>query len=415
MDVSDARPGRGRRARRCLIELERGMNASASFLALFIVALGYGVIVPLGPTLVREAMGPVAAQAISFHTGALSAAYLLAFAALAPLWGRVADVAARRVIAAAGLGGFALSFAVMAAAPGMTVLYPALIVGGAAAAAVVPAIQVQIGRVDGDLAKARLLTALGAASFAGWFLGPPLASWSIGLGQARGFSAASLPLGVIAILGFAAAIFAVYAIPAGPPFAGGDEGQAAPRPFTRGAWQFGLLAMAVAFGLGGFEVSLVLWILQVMRLDAGQVSRLLVECTVVMMVVQAAMFFLPAARPRWNPAGAAAAFTGMATAVALTPLATGVIAMSALVVVLAAAATALQAMLSFGTVTTAGNRPGGALGLQLSLTSVGQGLGSFSAGALFSASGGGFYASAALLAVAAFGAGAMSRGPPTRA
>ena len=68
-------------------------------------------------------------------------------------------------------------------------------------------------------------------------------------------------------------------------------------------------------------------------------------------------------------------------------------------------------MLSFGTVTTAGNRPGAALGLQLSLTSVGQGLGSFSAGALFSASGGGFYASATLLAVAAFGAGVMSKGP----
>ena len=319
------------------------MNASASFLALFIVALGYGVIVPLAPTLVREAMGPIAAQAISFHTGALSAAYLLAFAALAPLWGRVADVAARRVIAAAGLAGFALSFAVMAVAPAMTVLYPALIAGGAAAATVVPAIQVQIGRVDGDLAKARLLTALGAASFAGWFLGPPLASWSIGVGQARGISATSLPLGVIAILGFAAAIFSLYAIPAGSPFVGGDEAHAARQPFTRGAWQFGLLAMAVAFGLGGFEVSLVLWILQVMRLDAGQVSRLLVECTVVMMVVQATMFFLPAARPRWKPAGAAAAFAGMAAAVALTPLATGAIAMSALVAILAAAATVLQA------------------------------------------------------------------------
>jgi len=174
------------------------------------------------------------------------------------------------------------------------------------------------------------------------------------------------------------------------------------------------LALALAFGLGGFEVSLVLWILQVMRLDAGQVSRLLVECTVVMMVVQATMFFVPAARPRWKPAGAAAAFAGMAAAIALTPVAPGVIAMSALVAVLAAAATVLQAMLSFGTITTAGNRPGAALGLQLSRSSVGQGLGSFSAGALFSASGGGFYTSAALLAAAAFGAGAMSKSLSTQ-
>ena len=391
------------------------MNAIASFVALLIVALGYGVIVPLGPALVERSMGPITVQAVSFHTGALSAVYLLAFAALAPLWGRVVDTSSRRLIAAGGLTGFAIAFGAMAMVPRMGLMYLALAAAGACAAAVVPAIQVQIGRVEGDLAKARLLAALGAASFAGSFLGPTLASSSLALDRARSAASAGLPLGVVAILGLAAAALMLYALPAGSP--GVESGQAGSDPIVlrRRAWRFGLLAMAAAFGLGGFEVSLVLWVVQVVRLEIGLVSRILVECTVVMMVVQATIFFLPAARPRWNRVGAGVAFGSMAAAVALTPLAPGAWAMFALVAIIAAAATLLQAMLSFGTVTSAGSRTGAALGLQLSLSSVGQGLGSFSAGALFSPSGGGFYASAALLAAAAIWAASTHGSTPAKA
>ena len=391
------------------------MNAIASFVALLIVALGYGVLVPLGPALVERSMGPISAQAASLHTGALSGVYLLAFAALAPMWGRAVDASSRRLIAAGGLVGFALAFATIAMVPRMELMYVALAAAGVCAAAIVPAIQVQIGRVEGDLAKARLLAALGAASFAGSFLGPTLVSSSLAFDRARSAASAGLPLGVVAILGLAAAALMLYALPAGSPEVESGQAGSDPIALRRRAWRFGLLAMAAAFGLGGFEVSLVLWVVQVVRLEIGLVSRILVECTVVMMVVQATIFFLPAARPRWNRVGAGVAFGSMAAAVALTPLAPGAWAMFALVAIIAAAATLLQAMLSFGTVTSAGSRTGAALGLQLSLSSVGQGLGSFSAGALFSPSGGGFYASAALLAAAAIWAASTHGSTPAKA
>jgi len=291
----------------------------------------------------------------------------------------------------------------------------ALAAAGACAAAVVPAIQVQIGRVEGDLAKARLLSALGAASFSGWFLGPPLASWSLALGKARGIASTDFPFYVVAILGLAAAVLMLYAIPADSPVVGSEQAESDPTTLRRRAWLFGLLSMAVTFGIGGFEVSLVLWVLQVMRLEAGLVSRILVECTVVMMVVQATIFFLPAAQPQWKPVAAGVAFGVMAAAVALIPLAAGAWAMFTLVAIIAAAGTLLQAMLSLGTVTSAGSHTGAALGLQLSLSSVGQALGSFSAGALFSPSGGGFYASAALLAAAAFFAASARNSAPAEA
>jgi len=148
-----------------------------------------------------------------------------------------------------------------------------------------------------------------------------------------------------------------------------------------------------------------------MRLEAGVLSRMLVECTVVMMIVQATIFFLPAARPRWNPLAAGAAFSAMAVAVALIPLTPAAWAVFGAVAVVAASATLLQAMLSFGTVTSAGNHIGAALGLQLSLSSLGQGLGSLSAGTLFSPSGNSFFASAVILLAAGVVASLRSRMP----
>ena len=386
------------------------MNAFASFVALLVVALGYGVLVPLAPALVEGSMGAVTEQAIPFHTGALSAVYLLAFAALAPLWGRAVDASSRRLIAAGGLAGFAFSFAAISAGVNMALTYVALAAAGAFAAAVVPAIQAQIGRVPGDVAKARLLAGLGAASFTGWFLGPPLASWSLAFSKAHGYTPTSLPLAVVASLGIAAAVLALYALPSDALQAGSARDDADPRARSRRAWMFGLLSMAVTFGIGGFEVSLVLWVVQVMRLDAGVVSKMLVECTVVMMVVQATIFFLPAARARWNPLAAGVAFAAMAAAVSLIPLAPGAWAVFASVAVIAASATLLQAMLSFGTVKSAGGRTDAALGLQLSLSSVGQGLGSLSAGTLFSPSGSSFFVSSAMLAAAGIAA-ATALGP----
>ena len=377
-----------------------------SFAALLVVALGYGTIVPLAPTLLQESMGRMSVETLSLHTGALSAVYLLTFAALAPVWGRAADVRSRHTIAAGGLVGFAASFAVIAVIRRVDVLYAGLAIAGACAAAVVPAVQVQVARVEGDPARARVLAALGAASFTGWFLGPPLASWSIARVTVAGIPADRFSLGIVALLGLAAAMLARSSA---RPGLSEKASSAGPEPSTalgRDAWIFGLLAMAVTFGIGGFEVSLVLWVVQVLRLDAALVSRMLVECTVVMMIVQVLIFLLPAARPRWNPPAAGMALVAMAAAIAAVPLAGGGWIGFAAVAVIAITATLLQMMISLGTVASARSRAGAALGLQLSLSSVGQGVGSFAAGALFSASGGGFFVSAAL--VAAMGAWAFT-------
>lgn len=364
------------------------MNLIGSFAALLVVALGYGVIVPLAPTLLRNAMGSMDVAALSLHTGALSATYLFAFAALAPLWGRVVDAASRSRVAAGGLIGFAVSFGTLALSGRAEVLYASVAVAGIFAAAVLPAIQVDVARIAGDTARARLLSVFGAASFTGWFLGPPLASWTIARRTLGGVPAEHVSLAFVALLALIAAGLVVRRgrpAPTAPPIRPAPGSGSA-----RATWIFAALAMAVTFGIGAFEVSLVLWVVQVLRLDASIVSRMLIECTVVMMAVQATIFVMPAARPSWNPIGAALAFVAMGVAIGAIPFSTAPWSGFLAVAVIAATATLLQTMLSLGTVAYSADRAGSALGLQLSLSSAGQGLGSLGAGALFSPSGGGF-------------------------
>lgn len=372
------------------------MTLAASFAALFVVAFGYGVIVPLAPTLLQGGMAAMSVKALSLHTGGLTATYLIAFAALAPLWGRAVDATSRSRIAAGGLAGFAVSYGFLAFAPRVEILYAALGLAGAFAAAVTPAVQVNLALVARERDRARMLSMFGSASFAGWFLGPPLASWSIASASLGGFKAGEIALALVALLGMLAAALALRRTTAS-----GDGTSARATPSAsdsrRKAWLFPALAMAGTFGIGAFEVSLVLWVVQVLRLAPALASRMLIECTIVMMAVQVVIFVLPAARPSWNPRAAAAAFIAMGVALAAMPLAGSAPVAYIAIAVIAASATLLQTMVSLGTVAASPARAGAALGLQLSLSSVGQGLGSLAAGAFFSASGGGFFVSAVVL------------------
>src|SRR5699024_5979239 len=114
------------------------------------------------------------------------------------------------------------------------------------------------------------------------------------------------------------------------------------------------LGMAITFGVGAFEVSLMLWSVQVLRLGQAMVSRMLVECTVVMMVAQVIITMVPAARPRWHARLAGMAFLITAVAMAATPWARSPAWLFVTVAVIALTATVLQAMLALGTLKTAG-------------------------------------------------------------
>ena len=374
------------------------MKLLPSFLALFAVALGYGALVPLAPALAQTTMRDMASAMVPLHTGALTAAYLFALAACAPLWGRLIDRSPRARIAAIGLMGFSLSFMVLGATSNVVALYAGAVLAGSFAGAIVPAVQAQVATVEGEAGQARTMTRFGAASFTGWFLGPPLATW--GMARARGMEwpPGTLAFAAVVASGIVAAIAMFVAIPdhrlSRMTATGAQEARTGARLFLA-------LGMAITVGVGAFEVSLMLWSVQVLKLDDATMSRMLVECTVVMMVAQSVITLVPGARPRWNTTGAVFALVATAAAIGSTPWLSSSFALFASVAVIAVGATVLQAMIALGTIRMAGSAVASVLGVQLALSSVAQGAGSFSAGLLFTRSGTGFLVPAAILAIAA--------------
>ena len=336
------------------------------------------------------------AAGYAFHTGAVTGTYLVAFAISAPLWGRHAEGRRRSRLAAGGLVGVAVALAGMGFVGSAPALYLAASLAGAAAGAIAPAVQTGATLLEGSTRKVRYLTTLGGASFAGWFMGPVLAAEAL----PRGLLQSTGPWSVLLLVAALAVLTATWCSRESEAQTAGAD-PAAPATNASAAWTFPLLTFAAAFGLGAFEISLILWGGQVLGMDPASMARMLLECTVVMALTQAALVLVPAARPRWSSRVAAGLFVLLGAAIAANAVWPRTTTAVASIAAFAILATVLQAMLSLGTVETAGTQPGKRIGLQLSVNSAGQGGGSLAAAAAFSASGGSFWLAASMLALAA--------------
>ena len=366
---------------------------ASSMVALLAVSLGYGIVLPLAPELAARC--GVGKGDAAFHTGAMSAAYLFAFAGLAPVWGLVADRARPSLVAAAGLVVFAAAFALLSALRELVPAYVLLVVAGVAASAVFPSLQVGAHSLTDETARLRLLAAFGGASFVGWFLGPPLATW---IGSSPD-DKISLPALTVAALGALSAVMVALTAPARrlQRVAGAKLSIAATAARTGPSWQ--VVAIAVAFGMGSFEVAAMLWGFDVAKLERSIAASILVEWAVMMVATQAALLAWPRLRPSWATTRVVGLLGMMAvTNLAMTYLA-GAWLVFAATAVMATAATVLQVMVTAQVLAAGGANAGWALGLQIAIVAGGQAAGSLLAGILFSVTGRSFYAGATVLTV----------------
>lgn len=366
---------------------------ASSMLALLAVSLGYGIVLPLAPELASRC--GVGKEDAAFHTGAMSAAYLFAFAGLAPVWGLVADRARPALVAFAGLIVFAAAFALVAATRELVPAYLLLIIAGVAASAVFPSLQVGAHNLGDETARLRLLAAFGGASFSGWFLGPPLATW---IGSSPN-DKMSVPALTVAALGVLGAVLVAFTAPTG-------QGRRVRRSevsietaaaATMPSWP--IVAIAVAFAMGSFEVAAMLWGLEVSRLERPVAASILVEWAVMMVATQATLLAWPRLRPAWAPSRVAGLLAVMAVTNLAMTLPAGAWLVFAATAVTATAATILQVMVTAQVLAAGGAHGGWALGLQIAIAAGGQAAGSLLAGAFFSVAGSSFFTSATVLAV----------------
>jgi DHA1 family multidrug resistance protein-like MFS transporter len=266
--------------------------------AAFTVAIGYGVILPVVPALLERFEAHGAQGSLAWHAGALSATYMLAIFAGALCWGAAADRWGARNVIMLGLAGYAASLGVFALTRSLWVAYVARIAAGAFVSAVVPVSSAYVAREPERLHRVRSMAILGTASLVGFVVGPALSGWLFTLAGRMSISAtmasemAAWPLLAVAgfaVLVLAAAYWVLAPCDATTPSdrsAGEDAQEVRSRT---------LLAMnlVVTFGLGAMEASLPLFNAAAVTLDTERIASLFAECSLMMIAVQAWLFFAP--------------------------------------------------------------------------------------------------------------------------
>jgi predicted MFS family arabinose efflux permease len=174
-------------------------------------------------------------------------------------------------------------------------------------------------------------------------------------------------------------------------------------PNVRTIWRLRTIGFVVAIGIGAFEVGLALRGSQDLGMGPRQVALMFTACSLVMFVVQAAVFspMVAPASTRWF---IMPALITMAVALILVPRTTDFTALLAIVAVVAASAGILSPILTYWVSLEGGTSKGAELGKQTAVTSLGQTLGSLVGGSFFASTilqGAPFLISSILLAAAA--------------
>lgn len=341
--------------------------------AVFVVAMGYGMVLPVLPFLLARVLGAAGSEAIARHTGLLTGAYMLALFLFAPLWGRVSDRVGRRVVILFGLAGFSVAILAFAFSPNLTLAYALRLLAGLFAAAIVPVMFAWIGDVQTSGERARSFAWLYAANALGFLFGPALSGWLTDAG------AGAAPFYTVAALAGLLWIVAYRQLPAASPVRPRAVAPEAPASALTGLLALSLLVM---FGLGSYEVGIALHSQQVLNLGPRAIGGMFAECSLVMILVQT--LALPSLI-RHRGAGwlLVPGFLAMAIGVALLPYATNYLLSLLAVGLFAAASGLLIPVLAYLVSLAAGTAQGAALGQQTAAASLGQASGSAAAGWLF--------------------------------
>lgn len=351
---------------------------SALLLGSLVVALAYGVALPILPFLLERRLGP--GNDVAWHTGLLTAAYTFALFLFAPLWGRISDRWQRRGVILIGLGGFSAALLVFALIDSLAALYAGRFLSGAFAAAVVPVALATIAdRAPDDHVRARQFAWLNIAGIGGTLAGPAIGGL-LGDMWSRGMPASGAPFILVAIAAAGVALLALAVLP--PSSLPAPRPATAPAPVQAELRRLLLFALLAAWALGTFEVGLALRAESELNLGPRDMGLMFVECMVVMALAQLLIFnrWFPISWTRWllGPA-----FLLLALGLLLVARAGSPAALFVAVGALAAAAGVLSPVIAFWVSMAAGEVQGSELGRQTAAASLGQAVGSAAGGVLF--------------------------------
>lgn len=138
------------------------------FLMMFLVMVGFGIIIPVLPFLAEKVGGSPT------ELGLLMAVYSLMQLFFAPMWGRISDRIGRKPVMVIGIAGLALSFFISAMADSLWVLFVARIIGGILSSANMPTAMAYVADITTPEDRGKGMGIIGAAIGLGFIFGPAI-------------------------------------------------------------------------------------------------------------------------------------------------------------------------------------------------------------------------------------------------
>ena len=354
--------------------------------ALFAVAVGYGVVLPILPFAIERLAGTGDPAAVSRQTGMLTGTFTLALFLFAPGWGRLADRLGRRIVILLGLVGFALTLAAFGFLHRLAFLYLSRFLNGLFASAITPAAYAVVG--DWELpraVRAHRFALLNTASAAGFLAGPLLGGLVLAVARSLPPQLAAFGVPLSFVLAAMLALFAapfIWRLPSDVRPLRDTAAAPSSRGLTMIRDRLLAIALMTALAVGAFEVGLSLRGKQVLGLGPYQIGLMFMECSLVMFVAQGVVLS-PLVKPESTRRLFVPALALLAAGLAAVPFAGSYLTLVFAVGLIAATAGILSPIDTYWISLIAGESQGAELGLQTAAASLGQALGSAIAGLLF--------------------------------
>lgn len=219
------------------------------FTSLFLVMVGFGIIIPLLPFFVVHLNGSPTAL------GFLMASYSLMQFFFAPMWGRLSDRIGRRPVLLIGLSGYGITFIMFGLSTHLWMLFAARLLSGMISSATLPTAMAYIADITDSENRAGGMGIMGAAMGLGMIFGPAMGGW---LGH-YGFSMPFFVAGGLALLTLP---FAYFLLPES--LSPGGQPRSTGRKLSLDVFknpQFPLFALAfiVSFTMAMFESTFTLF------------------------------------------------------------------------------------------------------------------------------------------------------------
>lgn len=357
----------------------------------FAVALGYGAIVPMLPTLLASFDPATSGASISWHTGGLLGAYMLGLFFAAPIWGALSDRIGGQRLLVFGLGAYAASLVAFASADAVPTAYMWRVLAGAAGGAVLPIVNATVGALQDRRERARAFSGTAMATLLGLLAGPAVSAGVYGAMQRMGDVREMTPAVIGLPLAGAAAVAVLVAVGCAlglgstrastVQWTGGIV--AAARAVWRSAWPALAASFLFTMALGAFEAILPVFGPQVLSAGPEAVGALLALCMIAMLGIQGGLIIFPVLHRVAGGALLVAAFLAVAAGLALLAASESWPRAALAVGLLGIGGALLQPTIAYLATLNDAVASGLLLGAVAAAGGLGQAVGSLSGGALF--------------------------------